>query len=157
PEMVAALERRDIDAFVAFEPWMTRATLNIPNTRVIIDNQGILEPRNYVVMNKDWIAANPAATNAFVKALVEAGDYYLSNPEQAVDIVVNKIKLERPLTKSLIEKIKFDVRLVQDTLDHLKRTEAQIASSGKLAKPVDYKSIIYAAPLAAAKADRVDA
>jgi NitT/TauT family transport system substrate-binding protein len=135
---------------------MTRATMGVPNSKIIIDNQGILEPRNFVVMNKEWLDKNQPAANAFMKALVEAANYYKTNPNEAVDIVVNKIKLEKPLTAALIDKIKVEVRLVEDSLNHLKKTEAQIASSGKLTKPVVWKDILYPGPLLAVAPDKVD-
>ena len=38
PEMVAALERGDIDAFTSWEPWLTRAVAAVANTRLLQGN-----------------------------------------------------------------------------------------------------------------------
>src|SRR5262249_55129035 len=35
PEMVAALERRDIDAFFLWEPWLTKAVQRVPGARIL--------------------------------------------------------------------------------------------------------------------------
>src|SRR5262245_55208017 len=156
PEMVAALERRDIDAFVAFEPWMTRATMNVPNAKWIIDNQGILDPRNFAVMNKEWIAQNTAAAKAFVQSLAEAGDYIVANPEKASAMVSEKLKLDLSLTTALVKKLKFDVRLVADTVNHFKVTEEQIAAGGRLTKRVVWGKMIYPDLLRGVRPDRVD-
>src|SRR5262249_32111644 len=41
PEMVAAIERGDIDAFATWEPWPTRALLNVKGTKILQDAEGI--------------------------------------------------------------------------------------------------------------------
>ncbi|MEQ8697909.1 MAG: ABC transporter substrate-binding protein [Bauldia litoralis] len=155
PEMVAALERRDIDAFVAFEPWMTRATLNVSGAKWIVDNKGILDPRNFAVMNKKWIEKNKAASEAFVRALAEAGDYLVANPAKSAEIVSARIRLELPLTTALLKKLKYDVRLVSDTVHHFKETEQQIKSGGRLKKNVVWKELIFPDLLRAVRPDRV--
>ena len=63
PEMVAALERGNIDAFAVWEPWPTRAMRAIPNTRILLSNDQVQIVRNFVYMNKGWAEANGEATN----------------------------------------------------------------------------------------------
>jgi ABC-type nitrate/sulfonate/bicarbonate transport system substrate-binding protein len=43
PEMVAALERGNIDAYAVWEPWVTRGLAAVKNTKVLKDQEGILE------------------------------------------------------------------------------------------------------------------
>ena len=43
PEMVAALERGDIDSFVGWEPWVTRAVGGVEGAKLLRDNDGILD------------------------------------------------------------------------------------------------------------------
>lgn len=54
PEMLAALERGNIDAFAAWEPWLTRTVQAVANTKIIRDNEGIINPRNFVYINRGW-------------------------------------------------------------------------------------------------------
>ena len=58
PEMVAALERGNIDAFAVWEPWPTRAQRAIPNTHILVNNESIQIVRNFVYMNKAWATEN---------------------------------------------------------------------------------------------------
>src|SRR5476651_624634 len=48
PEMVAALERRDIDGFAVWEPWPTRALAGIKGTKVLATNAGVYNNINFI-------------------------------------------------------------------------------------------------------------
>src|SRR5499425_737134 len=74
PEMVAALERGNIDAYAVWEPWVTRGLAAVKNTKIVKDQENILEQGVYIYMNLGWIKKNPAAAEAFVRALVDATD-----------------------------------------------------------------------------------
>src|SRR6202030_4051165 len=54
PEMVAAIERRDIDAFATWEPWPTRTIMSVKGTKILADAEGIYNNRNFVYMNRGW-------------------------------------------------------------------------------------------------------
>ena len=58
PEMVAAIERGDIDAFATWEPWPTRALMNVKGTKILQDAEGIYNNINFVYMNRTWIEKN---------------------------------------------------------------------------------------------------
>src|SRR6266853_2043580 len=55
PEMVAALERGNIDAYAVWEPWVTRGLAAVKNTKVLRDQEGILEQGVYIYMNLGWL------------------------------------------------------------------------------------------------------
>src|SRR5258705_2883538 len=74
PEMVAALERGNIDAYAVWEPWVTRGLAAIKNTKVLRTQEGILDQGVYVYMNRAWIQKNPAPAEAFIRALFDATD-----------------------------------------------------------------------------------
>src|SRR5918993_1240454 len=59
PEMVAALERGNIDAYAVWEPWVTRGLASVKNTKVLRDQEGILEQGVYIYMNLGWVKKNP--------------------------------------------------------------------------------------------------
>jgi len=143
PEMVAAIERRDSDAFSAWEPWVTRAVGAVPNTKLLRDNQGIIGGRVHIYANKSWIVHNPAASLAFMRSLVEATDMITTNRPEAVAQVAKFLNLDRALTEIFFTKLRFDIRLDQDSIDNFKIAQAQLKSLGKLAKPLDWKGFIY--------------
>ena len=144
PEMVAALERGNIDAYVVWEPWVTRGMAAVKNTKILKDQENILEQGVYIYMNKAWIAKNPAPAEGFIRALLEATDLINKDRKRAARDVSNFLKnLDPAMVEQLMTKLTFDVQLSDFTLNLFKLAESQLKQQGKLAKPVDYNALIY--------------
>jgi NitT/TauT family transport system substrate-binding protein len=142
PEMVAALERHDIDAFSAWEPWLTRAVNSIQNTKLLLSNDGVMSPRVYIYLNRGWAEKNPAAAISFMRSMVEATDLINKDPARAATLVATFLKLDKDLTENLMRKLRFDVRLDDGSLENFVTIQEQLKGLGKLAKPVDLKQFI---------------
>ena len=148
PEMLAGLERKDLDVVSSWEPWTTRILAAVPGTKVITLNDGINVPRDYVYVNKTWAEANPAAMKAFMQSMVDATKLIVDKPAEAADYVARTLKLDPKLTTELMTRVDFVMRLRPDAVEHMKGIEDGIKRSGKLAKPVDWQKIFWSAPLA---------
>lgn len=155
PEMVAALERGDIDAFTSWEPWVTRAVRAIPNTKVIRGQDGIMSPRVYIYVNKDWAEKNKDKGVAFMRALVEATDLIGADVEKSADLVANFLKLDRALTKELMGKLRFDVRFDDGSVSNFVTIEKQLKDTKKLAKPIVWQDFLYPDLLKAVRPEKV--
>src|SRR6267378_4769969 len=144
PEMVAALERGNIDAYVVWEPWVTRGLAAIKNTKVLPTQEGILEQGVYIYMNLGWIRKNPAPAESFMRALVEATDVINKDRKRAAKDVSDFLKsLDPALVEQLMTKLRFDMTLDDSTIGMLRLAEAQLKQQGKLSKPVDYGAFVY--------------
>ncbi len=144
PEMVAALERGNIDAYAVWEPWVSRGLAAVKNTKVLRDQEGILEQGVYVYMNREWIRKNPAPAEAFVRALAEATEIINKDRKRAARDVSTFLKsLDPPMVEQLMTKLRFEMLLGDPTLGMFRLAEAQLKQQGKLAKPVDYKAFVY--------------
>ena len=144
PEMVAALERGNIDAYAVWEPWVTRGLAAVKNTKVLKDQEGILEQGVYIYMNRGWIQKNPAAAEAFMRALVDATDIINKDRKRAAKDVSDFLKsLDPALVEQLMTKLRFEVVLSDFTLDLFRLAESQLKQQGKLTKPLDYGAFIY--------------
>lgn len=143
PEMVAALERGDIDAYSAWEPWLTRGVSAVKGAQLVVDNVGIIEGRVFIYVNKDWATKNKAAAVAFMRSLVEATDIINTKRDQAAVDVAKFLKLDLPLTKVLMDKLTFDVRLDQQSVAAFQIAEAALKSINKLPKPVSWNTLFY--------------
>jgi NitT/TauT family transport system substrate-binding protein len=144
PEMIPAFERGNIDAFAAWEPWVSRATAALPNVKNLRDNVGILDGRIFAYLNKDWALKNPAAAIAFTRSLAEATDHIVKNPADAAQTVSTFIRLDLGLTQRLMANLRYDMRLDQGSIDGLRMVEQQVQSQGKLKKPVAWEGFVYA-------------
>jgi ABC-type nitrate/sulfonate/bicarbonate transport system substrate-binding protein len=156
PEMLAGLERRDIDVVSAWEPWTTRIIAGVPGTKVLTLNEGIFVIHDYVYINKGWAQANPAALKAFMLSMVEATNLLNNKPEEAAGYVASTLKLEPKFTAELMTRVDFVMRLNPGALEHMKIIERQIARSGKLTKPIDWTKIFWSEPLASVAPAKVE-
>jgi NitT/TauT family transport system substrate-binding protein len=144
PEMVAALERGNIDAYAVWEPWVTRGLSAIKNTKVLRTQEGILEQGVYVYMNRGWIQKNPAPAEAFIRALADATDLINQDRKRAAKDVSEFLKNLDPATvEQLMTKLTFEMELSDFTINLFRLAEAQLKAQGKLAKPLDWSGFIY--------------
>src|SRR5581483_189104 len=105
PEMVAALERGDIDAFAVWEPWPTRAKMGIKGVSILLDNSGIYENRNFVYMNRGWIEKNRDTAVQFMRALIEANDLIDKDRPGAAKMVSKFLNMPLALATELMPKV----------------------------------------------------
>ena len=71
PEMVAAIERGDIDAYAAWEPWVSRGVISVKGTHTMLTSEGLWEPSNSICGNKQWAAANPEKAATLFKVMAD--------------------------------------------------------------------------------------
>jgi NitT/TauT family transport system substrate-binding protein len=144
PEMVAALERGNIDAYAVWEPWVTRGLAAVKNTKVLKDQEGILEQGVFIYMNQGWIKKNPTQAEGFMRALVEATEIINTERSRAAKDVSAFLKsLDPPLVEQLMTKLRYDMELSNDSISMLRLAESQLKQQNKLTKPVDYGAFIY--------------
>ncbi len=144
PEMVAALERGNIDAYAVWEPWVTRGLNAVKNTKVLKDQEGILEQGVFIYMNQGWIKKNPPQAEAFMRALVEATEIINKDRSRAAKDVSAFLKsLDPPMVEQLMTKLTYDMELSNASISMLRLAESQMKQQGKLTKPPDYGAFIY--------------
>jgi NitT/TauT family transport system substrate-binding protein len=144
PEMVAALERGNIDAYAVWEPWVTRGLSAVKNTKVLRDQEGILEQGVYIYMNRGWIGKNPAPAEAFIRALAEATDLINKDRKRAAKDVSDFLKnLDPAMVEQLMTKLRFEMVFDDFTVNLFRLAEAQLKQQGKLTKPLDAGAFFY--------------
>ena len=144
PEMIAALERGNIDAYAVWEPWVTRGLAAVKNTKVLRDQEGILEQGVYIYMNLGWIKKNPEQAEGFVRALIEATDLIKKDRKRAAKDVSDFLKsLDPQLVEQLMTKLRFEMVLDDFTISLFRLAETQLKQQGKLTKPLDLGAFVY--------------
>jgi NitT/TauT family transport system substrate-binding protein len=155
PEMVAALERGNIDAFAVWEPWPTRAMRAIPNTKILLSNDQIQIVRNYVYMNKGWAEGNAEATGRFMRALVQAQEFCESNQAEAAAQVARFLRQDRAFVQELMTKVGYRMNLTADSVANIQLAIDQLRGMNRLAREVTPAQVIWDAPLRQVAPDRV--
>ncbi len=155
PEMVAALERGNIDAFAVWEPWPTRAMRAIPNTRILVSNEAIQIVRNFVYMNKGWAEQNAEATQRLMRSLVQAQEFCASNPAEAAAQVARFLRQDRAFIAELMTKVEYRMNLTTDSVANIQLAIDQLRGMNRLSREVTPAQVIWSAPLRQAAPDRV--
>jgi len=155
PEMVAAMERGNIDAFAVWEPWPTRAQRAIPNTHVLVNNEQIQIVRNYVYMNKAWATENRPVTERLMRSLIQASEFLDSNRDQAVQQVARFLRQDRSLVAELMTKVGYRMNLTADSVANIQLAIDQLRGMNRLDRPVTTSDVIWADPLRWVAPDRV--
>ena len=156
PEMVAALERGDVDAFATWEPWPTRALMNVKGTKLLQDAEGIYNNINFVYMNRTWIEKNEDTAVRFMRALVEANDLIGKDRAAAATMVSKFLKMPVELARELMPKVEYNMTLTDRAVATIKISEEQLLRQGKL-KPgaLDYSRYVYTDLLKKVRPDNV--
>ena len=155
PEMVAALERGNIDAFAVWEPWPTRAMRAIPNTRILVSNDQIQIVRNFVYMNRAWAEGNADTTQRFLRSLIQAQEFIASNPTEAAAQVARFLRQDRAFIADLMTKVEYKMNLTADSVANIQLAIDQLRGMNRLSRDVTPAQVIWSAPLAAAAPGRV--
>lgn len=132
PEMLAAIQRGNIDAFSSWEPWLSRTVLAVPGTRVLIDDLGTTQDVGFIYMNRSWIEANKDLAIRFMRAMNEANEFILKEPDKTKDIVGKMLNLPRNMLDAMWPKITFTLVLGRDAQTVTERTIDQLVAQGKL-------------------------
>lgn len=155
PEMVAALERGNIDAFAVWEPWPTRAMRAIPGTRILVNNETIQVVRNYVYMNRGWAEANRDTATRFLRALVEATSFIETDRDEAARQVARFLRQDRGLVAELMGKVGYRMDLTADSVANVQLAIDQLRGMGRLAREVTPAQVIWPEALRRAAPERV--
>jgi ABC-type nitrate/sulfonate/bicarbonate transport system substrate-binding protein len=143
PEMLAALERGDIDSFVAWEPWPTRTLMAVKGSKILQDSNGIYNSVNFVYMNRGWIEKNKDTAERFVRALIEANDLIGKDRPAAAKMVAKFLRMPLELATELMPKVDFDMTWTDRSIASISVSVKQLTQRGKLKEPFDYGKYVY--------------
>lgn len=143
PEMLAAIERGDIDGFAVWEPWPTRTLMAVKGTKIVQTAEGIYNNVNFVYMNRGWIDQNKASAEKFMRALIQANDIIEKDRPNAARMVAKFLKMPIELATELMPKVEFDMDWQARSIDAIKVSEKQLADTKKLKAPLDYSKYVY--------------
>ncbi len=155
PEMLAALERGDISAFAVWEPWPTRALMSVKGTKALVNNEGIVQNRNFIYMNRGWIEKNQDTAARFIRALCEANDLINSDRAAATKMVAKFLNMPLALATELMPKLEYDMYLSDESMHAVKDSEDLLLARGKMKARLNYSDYVYTDLLKAVRPDTV--
>lgn len=135
PEMVAALERRDIDAFFLWEPWHTKAVQLVKGAHVLArsgdDDVYVLTVYNYY---SEGLVNDPPRAVAATKALIEATDYCASHQEDAAKAAAKAFRIPEADMKVYMSRFNYRMEMPKDVVLTNFREAAEFAMEQQIIK-----------------------
>ena len=112
PEMIYALESGDIDAFIAWEPHVSRAVTK-GTGRILITSHDIWEhhPCCVLVADTKFMEKHPEMIRKIVKAHIDATDFIGNHLDEAVKIGIQYTGMDETTVRLAMKNIEFDYQL----------------------------------------------
>jgi NitT/TauT family transport system substrate-binding protein len=157
-DMVTALIRKDIDAFIVFEPspFFARQEIGPDNLMIFSPDDLYGETWNIVVM-KDFERNDPEAVKSFLKALIKAELFFREHNEESLSIISAYSDTELHIVREMMKRQIVGVVLNELLMDSL-NDEASWAMEQEFTASTeapDYGLIVNAAFLQELKPDSV--
>lgn len=94
PEMVAALEHRDIDAYFLWEPWLSKAVDLVKGAHVLArsGDDDVWTLISYIYFSEGLVNDAPRAVAA-IRTMIEATDYCANQRDDAAQIAAKAFRL----------------------------------------------------------------
>lgn len=125
-DQLAALDRGDIDAMAAWEPWIGKAldhggTLLFSGTKSNLPGaQGDVHWIDFYMtlqVTQDFYDKNPETVEKLLRALHKATDYINENPEDAAKIIAKRINIDEKECLRIMQENKYTMQYDQQFVD----------------------------------------
>jgi len=121
PEMISVLSSKQIDAFIAWEPYPSMAiTKNLG--KVLIYSKDIWNdhPCCVLVVSTKFMKNNPSEVNSLLKAHLKSIKYIEENVMEAVNIGTNYTGMDKNTVELALQNIQFDHRIsINEAIEYI--------------------------------------
>lgn len=156
-DMVAALDRGDIDGFLWYSPFEERA-MKISGSKVRLFLRGEeVGSTNEVTLcaRGDLAEKNADMLIRFTRALIKGSDYAMANRDETVDIVAAALKLDKAAA-DVTRKMNFPVRFDKRLWERYQQSADFMLARKFTEKPVNLEECFWTKGVAAVDPSRVE-
>lgn len=112
PEMIGALRTSQIDAFIAWEPYPSKAgTQSVGQNLATSKDLWPGHPCCVLVTDKEFMSGHPESVKAVVKSHIEATDYIHQHPDEAVKIGVKYTGMDEATVRQAMQNVHYTYEL----------------------------------------------
>jgi NitT/TauT family transport system substrate-binding protein len=112
PEMIGALRTGQIDAFIAWEPYPSKAdTMSVGRNLATSKQMWSGHPCCVLVSDQGFIDGHPEKVAAVVKSHVQATDYIHQNPDEAVKIGIKYTGMDEATVRQAVQNVTYTYEL----------------------------------------------
>jgi len=158
PNLPSTIAKGQVDAIAAWQPGIYNAQKLLGENAVILFSNNIYRVDFYLVPNNDFLKQNTETLKRLLKAIDKAEDYIMENREQSIDIVSNRMKMDKKIIAAIWDQYQFKLFLDQAVLTDLE-AEGRWAIENKYANATtlpDYRNFIYPGILETIKPESVN-
>jgi ABC-type nitrate/sulfonate/bicarbonate transport system substrate-binding protein len=152
-----ALIDGQVDAIATWEPHIYKARRVLGDRSLLLPSGGIYREDYCFIARKDFIQKHPEALRRFLRAIQKGQEFILKNKKEAMDIVGQRLKLDREILDATWADFQFRLSLDQLLVVALE-DEARWAIRNKLTeatKVPNYLDYVHSDALKAVKPDAV--
>lgn len=146
PELIPSLDRGDIQAFMVWEPWPSRAVeiSGKDKVKLLLSSGDFGYFLNFIaVVNRKFSDAKPDATARVLAAIRDATTFINSNRPEAVQIAAKWSRIKPELAAYNMNIYKYGLSLTDAMRTAAKDEEAWMRSKGRIkADPIDWSKTI---------------
>jgi ABC-type nitrate/sulfonate/bicarbonate transport system substrate-binding protein len=146
PELPAALDRNDVQAFFSWEPWPSKAIeiSGKDKVHILASSGDVGYFQSFVVVgNKKFIQAKPDVTVRVLAAMRDAGDYLGRDRADAIRIAAERNKMTPQMAEYILGLYQFKLDLADKVMEGAKTEEAWMRSKQRLrGAPIDWTKLI---------------
>lgn len=119
PAMPQAIQGGSIDAFVMWEPWADQAIKALGDNAVRLPDPQLYSYKAMINVTSDFARDNPDAVKAVISALIKSQDFISQNPDRAIEMLSEAVKLDPAIIRKNWADYDFTVRLGEDLIQIL--------------------------------------
>ena len=146
PELIPSLDRGDIQAFMSWEPWPTRAVdiVGKDKVRILLTSGDFGYFLNFItVVNQKFAEAKPDATARVLAALRDATEFIYANRAEGIRIGAQYSKIKPELAAAIMDQYKYALSVTDDMRAAAKAEEAWMRGKGRIkGDPIDWSRTI---------------
>lgn len=116
PGLPGALAEGQVDAISTWEPHILNARKLLGEGALLLPGEGIFREDFYFVANRNFMENNPEILKNFLKAIKKGAEFIQKNREESINIVSQRLKLDKELTASVWGDFDFQLMLDQTIL-----------------------------------------
>ncbi len=111
-----ALADGKIDAFSMREPYISQAAALLEDKAVIFSAPGIYEQVEGLVVTQNLIVEKPTAVRKLLRAMLQAEEFAMANPELAMTIVAHRLGVKPDSMAGIWPQVRFRIAMKQSLL-----------------------------------------
>ena len=141
PDLKLALQKKDIDAAVTWEPWISMIEVEKIG-RQIVDGTGLKNNTNVILVSEQFARDYPDAVEKILKIFLRAKTFVEQNPEKTVAIAAKATGYTPEVLTRSIPRFNYDVRLTDEVIQSVTQTKVFLRESNVLRKDVDVNTLV---------------